>query len=144
MDPDLFAKVVQTNLFGTFSTIKQAVTRLQNEGRIVNLSSTSLHMALPGYAAYNAAKAAIEAMTKVVAKEVAERGITANVVAPGPTSTELFFAGKSQETVDAMKAMSPFRRLGEVGDIAPVVTFLCRPESVWVSGQTIRANGGLA
>lgn len=144
MDQQTFEKVISTNLFGTFSTARQALKRMREGGRIINMSSTALHMSLPGYAAYNAAKAGIEAMSKVLAKEFAARKITVNVVAPGPTKTELFFQGKDEETIDRLKNMSPFRRLGIVDDIVPLVLFLCSPDASWVTGQTVRVNGGIA
>jgi 3-oxoacyl-[acyl-carrier protein] reductase len=70
------------------------------------------------------------------------RGITVNAVAPGPTATELFFAGKSDEMVDRLKKLSPLERLGTPEEIAAVIAFLAGPDGAWVNGQTIRANGG--
>lgn len=144
MDQQTFDRVLSVNISGTFGAIKQAVTRMRDGGRIINFSSTALHTSFPGYVAYNATKAAVEAMTRVLAKEFAPRGITVNTVAPGPVATELFFKGKSQEKIDDMARLSPFGRLGEVDDVVPLVSFLCSPAGRWISGQSIRVNGALA
>jgi 3-oxoacyl-[acyl-carrier protein] reductase len=143
MPRDEFDKVLAITVGGTFTTMKEAATRLRAGGRVINFSSTSLYLALPGYAAYNAAKAAVEAMTKVLSKEFAGRNITVNTVAPGPVATELFYTGKTPETVERMARLSPLGRLGQVDDVVPVVRFLCHPDSSWVSGQTIRVNGAV-
>uniref|UniRef100_A0A0D9WVZ2 3-oxoacyl-[acyl-carrier-protein] reductase n=1 Tax=Leersia perrieri TaxID=77586 RepID=A0A0D9WVZ2_9ORYZ len=95
-----------------------------------------------GYAAYTASKAAVEAMVRTVAKELKGTRVTANCVAPGATATDMFFAGRSEESVERFKVMNPMGRIGEVGDIAPVVGFLCTDAAEWVNGQVIGANGG--
>ena len=142
MKRETFEKVIATNLYGTFSTASQAAIRMRTGGRVINLSSSALHTSRSGNAAYNAAKAGVEALSKVLAKELAHRNITVNAVAPGPTETELFFRGKDQRTIDQMKEACPAGRLGLVEDIVPAVLFLCRPDAAWVNGQTIRVNGG--
>jgi 3-oxoacyl-[acyl-carrier protein] reductase len=100
-------------------------------------------MLMPTYGVYAATKAAVEAMTRVLAKEVRGRNITVNAVAPGPTATELFLKGKPQEVVDRMAKMAPLERLGQPGDIADVVAFLAGPHAAWVNGQVLRVNGGI-
>ncbi|TVU41624.1 hypothetical protein EJB05_15156, partial [Eragrostis curvula] len=95
-----------------------------------------------GYAAYTASKAAVEALVRTMAKELKGTRITANCVAPGPTATDMFFAGKSEATVRMCAETNPMERLGEPGDIAPVVGFLCTDAAEWVNGQVIRTNGG--
>lgn len=82
-------------------------------------------------------------MTHIVAKELGGRGITVNAVAPGAVDTPLFTAGKSAEQINAIRKMNPFGRLGEPDDIARVVSFLADPDGGWVSGQALRANGGV-
>lgn len=143
MEPDVFARIIAVNLTGTFHMLHQAAGRLRDGGSIVNFSSSALHTSLPGYAAYNASKAGVEAMTRVLSRELGPRGITVNAVAPGPVATELFFQDKSQELIDKLISLTPLGRLGEVGDIAPVVSFLAGPDGRWVTGQVLRANGGL-
>jgi 3-oxoacyl-[acyl-carrier protein] reductase len=140
---DAFNQVIRVNVGGTFNMLHLAANRLRAGGSIVNFSTTALHMALPGYAAYNASKAAVEAMTRVVSKELGPRDITVNAIAPGPVDTEMFFTDKSPELVDRLIKMTPLGRLGKVGDIAPLVAFLVGPQARWVTGQVLRANGGL-
>lgn len=96
----------------------------------------------PGFGAYAASKAAVEAMTKILAKELKGTGITANCVAPGPIATEMFFEGKSEEMVRRLVDECPLGRLGETKDVAPVVGFLASDAGGWVNGQVIRVNGG--
>lgn len=138
-----FARVINVNLMGTFHMLQQAATRLREDGCIINFSSSALVTSLPGYGAYNASKAAVEAITRVLARELGQRRITVNAIAPGPVATELFFQGKDQELIDRLVGMTPLGRLGEVGDIAAVAAFLAGPDGRWVTGQILRANGGL-
>ncbi|MFP5393563.1 MAG: SDR family oxidoreductase [Gammaproteobacteria bacterium] len=132
------------NVKGTFNTLREAAARLNRGGRIINFSSTTLAMNMPGYAIYNGTKAAVEAFTRTFANELRGRAITVNAVAPGPVETELFMNGKSPELVDKMAKMAPLERLGQPEDIARVVSFLASPEGGWINGQVVRANGGLA
>lgn len=141
---ELFDHTFNINARGTFNTLREAGTRMNDGGRIVNFSSTTLALNLPGYAIYNATKAAVEAFTHVFAKELRGRNITVNAVAPGPVATELFMHGKSQEQIQQFSNMPPLQRLGQPEDIANVVSFLVGSEAGWVNGQILRANGGLA
>ncbi len=97
----------------------------------------------PRYALYAATKAGVEAMTRVLSKELGPRGITVNAVAPGPVATELFLGANPPEQVARIKAMNPLGRSDEPGDIAGVVAFLAGPDGGWVNGQVLRANGGI-
>ena len=141
---ELYALNFAVNTQGVFNTMREAAARLPSGGRIVNLSSTTLALNLPGYAIYNGTKAAVEAFTRVFAKELRGRNITVNAVAPGPVATELFLRGKSEEQVKAFAQMPPLERLGQPEDIAAVVAFLAGPGGAWVNGQVLRANGGVA
>ncbi|MDM0052557.1 SDR family oxidoreductase [Variovorax sp. J22R115] len=132
------------NVRGTFNTLREAATRLNEGGRIVNFSSTTLALNMPGYAIYNATKAAVEAFTHVFAKELRGRNITVNAVAPGPIATSLFLDGKTDEQIQTFAKMPPLQRLGQPEDIASVVSFLAGPDAGWVNGQILRANGGVA
>jgi 3-oxoacyl-[acyl-carrier protein] reductase len=141
---ELFEQTFGINTRGTFNTLREAGTRMNDGGRIVNFSSTALALNLPGYAIYNATKAAVESFTHVFAKELRGRNITVNAVAPGPVATELFLHGKSEEQIQQFAKMPPLQRLGQPEDIANVVSFLVGPDAGWVNGQILRANGGLA
>ena len=139
----VFDQMVATNLKGVFNGMREAARRLPEGGRIVSFSSSVIGVYGPGYGVYAATKAAVEAMTHVLAKEVGARKINVNAVAPGPVATELFLEGKSDELLDRIKGLIPFGRLGEPDDIADVVSFLAGPDSLWVTGQVLRANGGM-
>lgn len=139
-----FDRLMAINLKGVFTTLKEAATRLESGGRIVNLSSSVTRLMLPTYGPYSASKAAVEQLTRVFAKEVGERGITVNSVSPGPTNTELFTVGKSEETIQRLAGMAALGRIGEPVDIARVVLFLVSEEAAWISAQNIGANGGFA
>ncbi|MDR5825316.1 MULTISPECIES: SDR family oxidoreductase [unclassified Caballeronia] len=140
----LYDQTFDINVRGTFNTLREAAARMGEGGRIVNFSSTALALNMPGYAIYNATKAAVESMTHVFAKELRGRGITVNAVAPGPVATSLFLDGKTDEQIAGMAKMAPLERLGQPDDIASVVAFLVGPDAGWVNGQVLRANGGLA
>jgi 3-oxoacyl-[acyl-carrier protein] reductase len=140
----LYSQTFDINVRGTFNTLREAAARMNNGGRIVNFSSTTLGLNMPGYAVYNATKAAVEAFTHVFAKELRGRNITVNAVAPGPIATSLFLDGKTEEQIQNFAKMPPLQRLGQPEDIASVVAFLAGPDSGWVNGQVLRANGGVA
>jgi 3-oxoacyl-[acyl-carrier protein] reductase len=142
-DDAAFKSQVAINLGGVFRGMREAAKRLRDGGRIISFSSSVVGLYQPGYAIYAATKAAVEAMTHVLAKELGPRGITVNAVAPGPVATELFLDGKTDTQVAAIEKMNPFGRLGQPKDIARVIAFLASPDSGWVNGQVIRANGGV-
>jgi 3-oxoacyl-[acyl-carrier protein] reductase len=142
-DDASFDRHIAINLKGTFNTLREAATRLREGGRIINFSSSVIGLYQPGYAVYAATKGAVEAMTKILAKELRGRSIAVNAVAPGPTGTELFFKGKEQPEIDRYAKLSPLERLGTPADIAAAVAFLAGPDGGWINGQTLRANGGV-
>lgn len=141
---DDFERLMDINLKGVFHTMREAATRLEDKGRIVNFSSTVTRLMMPSYGIYSASKAAVEQMSRVFAKEMGHRGITVNSIAPGPTNTELFHEGKSEETVQRLAQMAALGRIGEPEDISRVVLFLLSEDAGWISGQSIAANGGFA
>ncbi|NP_001151706.2 NADPH-dependent aldehyde reductase-like protein, chloroplastic [Zea mays] len=140
---DDFDAMFAVNVRGTFLVCREAANRVpaNSGGRIVTFSSSIVGTLLPGYAAYTATNAAVEAMTKILAKEVAAKGVTANVVAPGPVRTELFLAGKDEAFLRRVEQQS-MGRIAETTDVAPVVAFLASDAAAWVNGQVIRVNGG--
>lgn len=138
-----FDRQIAINLKGTFNGLREAAKRLRSGGRIVNFSSSVVGLYQPNYAVYAATKAAVEAMTHVLSKELRGRSITVNGVAPGPTGTELFLNGKPQAAIDQLAKLSPLERLGEPADIAGIVSFLTGPDGGWINGQILRANGGV-
>jgi len=142
-DDALFDRQIAVNLKGSFNTMREAARRLRDGGRIINFSSSVVGLLQPTYGIYAGTKAAIEAMTSVLAKEMRGRGITVNAVAPGPTATDLFRDGKSPELVQRLAKLAPLERLGAPTDIAAAVAFLAGPDGAWINGQTLRANGGI-
>jgi len=142
-DDASFDRQVALNFGGVFRGMREAAKRLADQGRIINFSSSVVGLYQPGYGVYAATKAAVEAMTHILAKELGSRGISVNAVAPGPVATELFLGDKSDEQVAAIAKMNPFGRIGAPEDIARVVAFLAGPDGGWVNGQVIRANGGV-
>ena len=142
-DDAMFDSQVAINLKGTFNTLREAGKRLRDGGRIVNFSTSVVGLRLETYGVYVATKAAVEAMTAVMAKELRGRSITVNAVAPGPTATALFLDGKSPELIERMSKMNPLERLATPEDIASAVAFLTGPDGGWINGQVLRANGGL-
>jgi 3-oxoacyl-[acyl-carrier protein] reductase len=142
-DDALFDSQVAVNLKGTFNALREASRRLRNGGRIVNFSTSVVGLRLETYGVYVATKAAVEAMTPVLAKELRGRSITVNAIAPGPTATDLFLNGKSPELIDRMSKMNPLERLGTPEDIAAAVAFLVGTDGSWINGQILRANGGM-
>lgn len=140
-----FDSIMSVNARGAFLVLQEAARRVVRGGggRIIAITSSLVALNRPGYGAYTASKAAVEAMVKTVSKELKGTRITANCVAPGPVATELFFAGKTEEDVKRSAEMNPMGRIGEPEDIGPVVGFLCLDEGEWVNGQVIRVNGGM-
>ncbi|KWE44734.1 3-ketoacyl-ACP reductase [Burkholderia ubonensis] len=141
---ETFERTFAINVGGVFNMLREAAARMNDGGRIVNLSSTTLALNLPGYAIYNGTKAAVEAFTRVFAKELRGRRITVNCVAPGPVATELFLNGKTDEQIAQFAKMPPLERLGRPDDIAGAVAFLAGPDGAWINAQVLRANGGVA
>ena len=140
---DEFDRIVDVNFKSVFYTLREATTKLADHGRVVNISSTVTRLMLPRYGAYAATKAAVEQLTRIFAREMGKRNITANIVSPGPVDTELFRAGKTAADIERMAAMAALGRIGAADDIAQVVLFLVSDQARWVTGQNIGVNGGI-
>jgi 3-oxoacyl-[acyl-carrier protein] reductase len=142
-DDALFDSQIAVNLKGTFNTLREASRRMRDGGRIVNFSTSVVGTKMENYGVYAATKAAVETLTAIQSKELRGRNITVNAVAPGPTATDLFLDGKSDELVQRLAKMNPLERLGTPEDIAAAVAFLVGPDGGWINGQVLRANGGM-
>jgi 3-oxoacyl-[acyl-carrier protein] reductase len=137
-----FDEIHRVNVRGTFVVDQQAARRIRDGGSIVNLSSSMVRFAPPGLSAYAASKAAVDALTRILAKELRGRDITVNAVAPGPTATAAFLASTPAEEQKQLAALPPLGRLGRPDDIAGIVSFLVGPAGRWINGQVVYANGG--
>lgn len=142
-DDDLFDKHVAINLKGVFLGIREAARRMGKGGRIVSFSSSVVGLYQPTYGVYAATKGGVEALTHIAAKELGPKGITVNAIAPGPVATSLFLDDKTDEQIAQVEKLIPLGRLAEPADIAAVISFLVGPDGGWVSGQVVRANGGI-
>lgn len=139
-----FDRHFNLNVKGALFLVQKAVPHMPAAGGRVIFVSTGLNTATalaPGYLLYVATKGAVDQMVRALAKDLGPRDITVNAVAPGPTGTELFYRGKSEQLLDVLRRASPFGRLGEPDEIASVVAFLAGEDSRWVSGQVLRVNG---
>jgi 3-oxoacyl-[acyl-carrier protein] reductase len=137
-------RVLDVNLKGVFNCTKAVARGMMRarSGRIVNISSVVAVMGNTGQAAYAAAKAGVIGFTKSTARELAGRGITANVVAPGFIATDMT-AGMDPAARDLYLALIPLGRLGTAAEVAAAVTFLAGPGGAYITGQVIHINGGL-
>ena len=138
-----YDQVFDTNTRSTFTTLREAANRLPDNGRIVVISSGAAVSTRPGSGIYAASKAASDRLVRVIAQELAPRGITVNSVLPGPTRTEAVATTLTSEHAATIIAAIPLGRLGEPADIADIVAFLASHQSRWITGQTIHAGGGM-
>ncbi|KAL8694819.1 MAG: hypothetical protein Q9218_000578 [Villophora microphyllina] len=138
-----FDMTMDLNIKGPYFLCQKAVPHMAPGSRIILLStSLCINSGLtPNYLLYVTSKGATEQMVRVMAKDVARKGITVNAISPGPTGTELFYKGKSEQLINMIAGQSPFQKLGEPDEIADAMVFLCSHDSRWVSGQNIRVNG---
>jgi len=142
---DSFHRHYNINVLGTILTVQEAIKRFADGGSIINLSSIVGSHPVAGALLYASTKAAIEALTKGLAVELAPRKIRVNAIAPGHTETEgNITAGTFDGGAGAvLAAKTPLGRLGRVTDIAPLAVFLASDESAWITGEVVRAAGGL-
>ena len=144
MKDEEWDKVIKINLTGTFNCTKAIIKGMvkQRSGRIISIASVVGAMGNVGQANYAASKAGIIGFTKSIAREYANRGITANAIAPGFIETDMTKA-LSDEVRDALIKQIPVGRLGMPEDVAHVVEFLASDEAAYITGQVIHVNGGM-
>ncbi|MCW2915669.1 MAG: 3-ketoacyl-ACP reductase [Actinomycetia bacterium] len=140
---DDYDRVMAVNTKGPFFAVQHAAKRLGDGGRIINISTLNTALPAPGVALYSASKAALEQFTAVAARELGSRGITVNCVSPGATDTDSLRATNPPEAIEQTVAFTALQRLGQPADIANVVAFLAGPDAQWITGQNLRATGGL-
>ncbi len=138
-----FDRLFEINAKVPFFLMREASTRMADHGRILSLITTVVAVTAPTYGGYAGSKSPVEHFTKSLAKEIGDRGITVNCVAPGPLKTSFFYPAETDENIAWLKSMSINGDIGEPADIVPLVRFLTSPEARWITAQTIYANGGL-
>lgn len=139
-----FDRAFTVNTKAKFLTMREAAKRISDDGRIVNIITSIVAFTIPFYSVYAGSKGAVEHFTKALAKEIGDRGITVNCVAPGPLNTSFYYPVENEQSIAGAKGRSVGNRLGEIDDVAPLVAFLCTPEGRWITAQTVRVNGGMA
>lgn len=141
-----FDRFMNIHFKSVFFLTQKCLQLMNDNGRIINVSSGSTRSSVPGYSIYASMKGAIETFTKYLAKDVGKRGITANVIAPGPIETDFNNAAirNNPDRKAFMASMAALGRVGQAEDIGGVVAFLCSEDAGWISGQRIEASGGMS
>ncbi|GAA4623934.1 SDR family oxidoreductase [Actinoallomurus vinaceus] len=138
-----FNRVMAVNTEGPFVALQLADQMMRKNGRIINISTIGTARSTPKWSLYTASKAFCEQLMSVAAHEFGHRGITVNSVSPGATETDALYEEQSPSIIENFVAATALRRLGQPSDIANVVAYLAGPDAQWVTGQNIRATGGL-
>jgi NAD(P)-dependent dehydrogenase (short-subunit alcohol dehydrogenase family) len=141
-----FDRFMNIHFKSVYFLTQRALPLLNNGGRIINISTGTTRFCVPGYSVYASMKGAIETLTKYLAKDLGPRGITVNVVAPGPIETDFNNAAirNNPERKAAMASMIALGRVGQAEDIGGIIAFLCSEDGGWITGQRIEASGGVA
>ena len=140
-----FDQFMNIHFKSVYFLTQRMLPMMNPNGRVINISSGTTHYCVPGYSIYASMKGAIEVLTRYLAKDLGEKGITVNVVAPGPIETD-FNNGGNRDFPERNKFLASRTALGRVGlaqDIGGVIAFLCSPDSGWISGQRIEVSGGI-
>lgn len=142
---ELFDDFLNVHFKGVYFLTQKLVPHINQGGRIINISTGTTRFSNPGYSVYASMKGAVEVFTKYLAKELGAKGISANVVAPGPVETDFNNAGirNNPQMKGVLSSLSPLGRVGNANDIGPVVAFLCTEEAAWINGQRIEVSGGI-
>lgn len=142
---ELFNDFLNVHFKSVYFLTQKLVSHINPGGRIINISTGTTRFSNPGYSVYASMKGAVEVFTKYLAKELGAKGISANVVAPGPVETDFNSAAirNNPQMKGVLSSLSPLGRVGSANDIGPVVAFLCTEEASWINGQRIEVSGGI-
>ena len=142
---DVFDNFVNVHFKGVFFLTQKTLHMINDNGCIVNVSSGTTRFCVPGYSVYSSMKGAVEVFTKYLAKETGQRGIRANVIAPGATETDFNNAiiRNNPQVKAFITSQTPLGRVGQADDIGSVVAFLCSDDAKWINGQRIEVSGGI-
>jgi 2-hydroxycyclohexanecarboxyl-CoA dehydrogenase len=144
-DVELWDRIIRINLYGPLNMHHVVVRGMAQRGfgRVVNIASDAGRVGSSGEAVYSACKGGIAAFTKTLARELARRGVTLNVVCPGPTDTPLFDSFADARLKEALARAIPLGRLGRPDDYPGIIAFLLSDDACFITGQTISVSGGL-
>jgi len=142
---ELFDEFLNVHFKGVYFLTQKFVPMINKDGRIINISTGTTRFSNPGYSVYASMKGAIEVFTRYLAKELGPKGISANIVAPGPIETDFNNAAirSNPEMKSRLSSLSPLGRVGHADDIGSVVAFLCTEDAKWIDGQRIEVSGGI-
>jgi len=140
-----FDRFMNIHFKSIYFLTQKLLPMMNDQGRVINISTGTTRFSNPGYSVYASMKGAIEVFTKYLAKEIGSRGITANVVAPGPIETDFNNAviRNHPERKAIMASLTALGRVGVAEDIGGIVAFLCSKDAGWINGQRIEASGGI-
>lgn len=142
---EIFNDFLNVHFKGVYFLTQKSLPLMNDGGSVINISTGTTRFSNPGYSVYASMKGAVEVFTKYLAKELGARGITANVVAPGPIETDFNNAAirSNPQFKNVLGSLSPLGRVGNAEDIGGVVAFLCSEEARWINGQRIEVSGGI-
>jgi NAD(P)-dependent dehydrogenase (short-subunit alcohol dehydrogenase family) len=142
---EMFDEFLNVHFKGVYFLTQKLLPYINNGGRIINISTGTTRFTNPGYSVYASMKGAMEVLTKYLARELGPKGITCNIVAPGPIETDFNNATirNNPQLKERLSALSPLNRVGDAQDIGPVVAFLCTADAAWINGQRIEVSGGI-
>lgn len=142
---ELFDEFLNVHFKGIYFLTQKCLPYLNSGGGIINISTGTTRFSNPGYSVYASMKGAIEVFTRYLAKELGPKGLTANVVAPGPVETDFnnAFIANNAQVKERLSGLTPLGRVGRPDDIGPVVAFLCSDDARWVNAQRIEVSGGI-
>lgn len=140
-----FDNLMNIHFKGVYFLTQKSLVMMNDGGGVINISSGTTRFCVPGYSVYSSLKGAVEIFTKYIAKEYGNRGIRANIVAPGPVETDFNNAAirSNPQMKSFLGSQTALGRVGQADDIGSVIAFLCSDDAKWINGQRIEASGGI-